>query len=70
MEVFEIALNTGEKVKGAKWLVKNGKANYVFITGMQEYATRYDRLAKYLNEKGINVWILDHFLEPRKIISN
>ena len=44
MEVFEIVLNTGEKVKGAKWLVKNGKANYVFITGMQEYATRYERL--------------------------
>ena len=61
MEVFEIALNTGEIVKGAKWLVKNGKANFVFITGMQEYATRYERLANYLNEKGVNVWILDHF---------
>ena len=61
MEVFEIALPTGEVVKGAKWLIKDGKANYVFITGMQEYATRYERLAKYLNEQGINVWILDHF---------
>ena len=61
MEVFEIALASGEKVKGAKWLVKDGKANYVFITGMQEYATRYERLAKYLNKQGINVWILDHF---------
>ena len=60
MEVFEVALKSGEVVKGAKWLVKNGKANYVFITGMQEYATRYERLANYLNEKGINVWILDH----------
>ena len=51
MEVFEIVLNSGEKVKGAKWLVKDGKANFVFITGMQEYATRYERLANYLNEK-------------------
>ena len=61
MEVFEIALETGETVKGAKWLVKDGKANFVFITGMQGYATRYERLANYLNEKGVNVWILDHF---------
>ena len=61
MEVFEIVLPSGESLKGAKWLIKNGKANYVFITGMQEYATRYERLANYLNEQGINVWILDHF---------
>ena len=61
MDILEIALPSGEIVKGAKWLVKNGKANYVFITGMQEYATRYARLAEYLNKQGINVWILDHF---------
>ena len=61
MEVFDIALPSGEIVKGAKWLIKDGKANFVFITGMQEYATRYERLANYLNEQGINVWILDHF---------
>ena len=61
MEIFEIALDNGLKVKGAKWLVNDGKANYVFITGMQEYATRYARLADYLNKQGINVWILDHF---------
>ena len=61
MEVFDIALPSGEIVKGAKWLIKDGKANFVFITGMQEYATRYERLANYLNEQDINVWILDHF---------
>ena len=61
MEVFEITLASGETVKGAKWLIKEAKANYVFITGMQEYATRYERMANYFNEKGINVWILDHF---------
>ena len=61
MEVFEITLASGEIVKGAKWLIKEAKANYVFITGMQEYATRYERMANYFNEKGINVWILDHF---------
>ena len=61
MDVFEIALPSGEILKGNKWLVKDGKANFVMITGMQEYAARYDRLAKYMNEQGINVWILDHF---------
>ena len=61
MEVFEIKLPSGEVVKGNKWLIKNGKANYVFITGMQEYGARYKRMAEYMNEKGINVWILDHF---------
>ena len=61
MEVFEIKLESGEILKGNKWPVENGKANFTMITGMQEYAARYDRLAKYLNEQGINVWILDAF---------
>ena len=61
MEVFEIKLANGETLKGNKWLIKNGKANYVFITGMQEYSARYKRMAEYMNNKGINVWILDHF---------
>lgn len=61
MDIFEIVLPGAYKVKGAKWLIENGKANFVFITGMQEYATRYARLAEYLNSQGINVWILDHF---------
>lgn len=61
MEVFEIKLPTGEVLKGNKWPASNAKANFVMITGMQEYAARYDDLAKYMNSKGINVWILDHF---------
>ncbi len=61
MEVFEIKLPTGEVLKGNQWPASNAKANFVMITGMQEYAARYDDLAKYMNSKGINVWILDHF---------
>lgn len=61
MDIFNIALPSGENVKGAKWLIEDGKANFVFITGMQEYAKRYARLAEFLNSKKINVWILDHF---------
>ena len=61
MDIFNIALPSGEIVKGAKWPAKDADANFVFITGMQEYAKRYARLAEFLNSKGINVWILDHF---------
>lgn len=61
MDTFFVTLSTGEVLKGCKFLVENGKANFVFITGMQEYASRYTPLAEYLNGKGINVWILDHF---------
>lgn len=60
-EVFEIKLPTGESLKGYHWPAKNAKANMTMITGMQEYAFRYDRMAKYMNEQGINVWILDAF---------
>lgn len=61
MDTFFVTLPTGEVLKGCQFLVENGKANLVFITGMQEYALRYTPMAKYLNKKGINVWILDHF---------
>ncbi len=60
-EVFEISLPTGETLKGYFWAAKDAKANLTMITGMQEYAFRYDGMAKYLNGKGINVWILDAF---------
>ncbi|NLB49018.1 MAG: alpha/beta hydrolase, partial [Erysipelotrichia bacterium] len=61
MDTFSVTLPTGEVLKGCQFLVENGKANLVFITGMQEYASRYTPLAKYLNKQKINVWILDHF---------
>ncbi|NLZ15667.1 MAG: alpha/beta hydrolase [Erysipelotrichaceae bacterium] len=61
MDTFTITLPNGEALMGIKFLIENGKANLVFITGMQEYAKRYTPLAQYLNKKGINVWILDHF---------
>lgn len=60
-DIFEIKLPTGEVLKGNHWPAENAKANLTMITGMQEYAARYDGMARYLNEKGINVWILDAF---------
>lgn len=60
-DIFEIRLPSGEVLKGYHWPAKEAKANLTMITGMQEYAFRYDPMAKYMNEKGINVWILDAF---------
>ena len=60
-EIFEIKLPTGETLKGYHWPAPSPKANMTMITGMQEYALRYDPLAKFLNENGVNVWILDAF---------
>ena len=60
-DVFEIKLPSGETLKGYHWAAKDAKANLTMITGMQEYAFRYNDLACFLNGKGINVWILDAF---------
>ena len=60
-ELFQINLPSGEVLKGQHWPAENAKANFTMITGMQEYALRYDPLARYLNSRGINVWILDAF---------
>ncbi|MCQ2741761.1 MAG: alpha/beta hydrolase [Bacilli bacterium] len=60
-EKFIVKLNEEHSVQGHAWEATKPVANLVMITGMQEYSFRYDRLAKYLNEKGINVYCLDHF---------
>lgn len=59
-ELFEVTLADGTVMKGNSFLVENGKANLVFITGMQEYSKRYAGMAQWMNEKGVNVWVLDH----------
>ena len=59
--IFEISLPSGETLKGYHWEATEPKANFVLQTGMAEYALRYDPVAKYLNSRGINVWVLDAF---------
>ena len=61
IDVFTIELPSKETLKGHYWPAEKAKANLTMITGMQEYAARYDGLARYLNSRGINVWILDAF---------
>lgn len=61
MEEFVVKVASGEQLKGRHWPIKGAKANLTIITGMDEHATRYAKLAEYLNGKGINVWCLDAF---------
>lgn len=58
MEMFAISVGDWTQ-KGNSWTIKSPKANLVFMTGMQEHSERYDDMAKYLNNFGINVYVLD-----------
>ncbi len=59
----EIKLDTkfGDTVHGYAWNVDKPKANLVIVTGMEEYALRYDEFATYLNEHGYDVFCFDHY---------
>ena len=60
-EIFETTLHDGKVLKGRKWAAKEAKANLVFITGMDEHSARYEGFAKFLNENGVNLQVIDHF---------
>ena len=51
---------TNDVVYYLKWEVSNPKANVVISHGMVEHPARYDDLAKYLNENGLNVYGIYH----------
>ena len=57
-EYFKNTIN--EYVYYLKWEVKEAKANVVISHGMVEHPARYDDLAKYLNNNGINVYGIYH----------
>ena len=69
MEEFEVTLPTGEVLKGYFWPAEKPVANLTMITGMNEHASRYDRLGLAMNEKGINYWCLDAFGQGRNAAS-
>ena len=49
------------ELKGFNWKIKNPTYNLIIVTGMEEYAGRYDEFARYLNNYGFNVVCLDHY---------
>lgn len=48
-------------LRGFNWTTENPTKNLIIVTGMEEYAGRYDGLATYLNDFGYNVVCLDHY---------
>ena len=58
-EQFEIRIADGTVFKGWHWPAEEAKANLCVITGMDEYAFRYDRFAQWMNAHAVNVWVLD-----------
>ena len=61
MGIFEVKITEQFTLKGNNYLVQEPKANLVIITGMNEHSERYEPFAKFLNENGISVSVLDHF---------
>ncbi len=57
--VFTVTLPNGKSQKGLTFETEQAKMNLLLMTGMGEHSGRYEELAKYLNEKGINVYVLD-----------
>jgi alpha-beta hydrolase superfamily lysophospholipase len=51
----------GLPLKGFCWSSDNPKANVILVTGLNEYASRYDSCAEFLNKNGYNVYCLDYY---------
>ena len=58
MEAFSVKVGNWVQ-KGNCWKAEPATSNLVFMTGMQEHSERYDHLARYLNNFGISVYVLD-----------
>lgn len=58
MEAFNVKVGNWVQ-KGNCWKAEPATSNLVFMTGMQEHSERYDHLARYLNDFGISVYVLD-----------
>ncbi|MDO5133292.1 MAG: alpha/beta hydrolase [Eubacteriales bacterium] len=61
MEQFCVKASPSEELRGWYWPAEAPRANLTVITGMDEYAARYDAFARWMNEREINVWVLDAF---------
>lgn len=59
--VFSVKVSSGEEVKGHYWAAEKPIANLNIQTGMCETSIRYAPFAEFLNQHGINVWVLDAF---------
>lgn len=61
MAIFEVKINDVYTLKGNDYKIDNPKGNLLIITGMNEHSRRYEPFARFLNENGYCVSVLDHF---------
>lgn len=61
-ELVKLINHDNEERLGYAWTTgKLPKANVVIVTGMEEYALRYDDFATFLNKNGYDVYCFDHY---------
>ena len=60
MEENTLKLRDGSSLFYRVWRIENPKATLHLNHGMAEHSLRYDKFARYLNEKGFVVFIQDH----------
>lgn len=59
--IISLKTKSGDELFGYAWTVKEPKENVIIVTGMEEYALRYDGFAKFLNDHGYNVYCIDQY---------
>lgn len=60
-ELMSLKTVNGDELFGYKWIANGAIGNVVILTGMEEYAARYDEFALFLNANGYNVYCIDHY---------
>lgn len=58
---IELKTVNGDIMHGYAWENSKPKGIVVIVTGMEEYALRYDDFANFLASKGYNVYSIDHY---------
>ena len=66
---FQVRASDTEELKGYYWPAEAARANLCVMTGMNEYAYRYNDFALWMNAHGVNVWVLDAFGQGRNVSS-
>lgn len=54
---------------GFAWEVEKPKANLFIVTGMEEYADRYDSFASFFCDNGYNVYCIDHYGQGSNVLN-
>lgn len=61
MSVFTVKINDELELRGNDYSIENPIGILVAITGMNEHSERYEEFARYLNTRGLSVYMMDHF---------